>query len=81
MNAEQPQPIPTGHVCSVCGESWEKHRENPDLMSCIRVLKFELHEARKRSTWRDHVPERPQFTIRYKFIDPGNSDAPVPVFT
>jgi hypothetical protein len=49
----KPEPKPTGIVCSVCSQAWEKHvtaklDEDVTLEDCVRVLKAELAAFRQR---------------------------------
>ena len=38
----KPQPIVVTTVCSLCGERWEAHGDDPTTLDCIRLLKAEL---------------------------------------
>lgn len=43
MKAPEPKAVTTSQVCSVCGEDWAEHPENPTVLDCITVLK--MHRA------------------------------------
>jgi len=34
-----PKPVVKGEICSICGESWSLHPENPSIFDCIEILK------------------------------------------
>lgn len=45
-SAPQPQPVPQFIVCSLCGEPWAGHGDDPTTLDCIRLLK-----AKVRPSW------------------------------
>lgn len=48
MKKGKPEPITTAQICSVCGEDWNRHPENPNVEDCVALLKTELGYERSR---------------------------------
>lgn len=48
--AKKPKPVPVSLVCSLCGQDWGKHGDDPTPETCIGVLKAEL-ARRPNMTW------------------------------
>ena len=42
MKNPTPQPVVVTTVCSLCGEGWELHGDNPTTLDCIRLLKARI---------------------------------------
>lgn len=39
----KPKPIPVSLVCSLCGESWDLHPDDPTALDCIAILRAKPH--------------------------------------
>ena len=39
MKTPKPQPVVVSTVCSLCGEDWAEHGDEPTTLDCIRLLK------------------------------------------
>ncbi len=47
-----PGPRYTGVVCSVCGLDWKQHTgKSPGLEECVRLLKAELEQSKRRTSY------------------------------
>jgi hypothetical protein len=58
MKKGKPEPITTARICSMCGEAWNRHPENPTVEDCVALLKAELGYERSRAhpVWINPAP-------------------------